>query len=156
MNPYVAKMIIDKVKEAGQEAKYAQEYNKVASNYEDAVKKAYGLEDAYDFLNQGSAGRLADIITSRVLGTVSPTVAEGRSDLNTYQPDLVNLMRLRRGGTSDAFQGAREAEIQLPNSNDPAAMLNWLRRNKPTQMAQPQETQTETNDVQSILSKYGY
>lgn len=124
MNSILLKALVEQQQKKAEQNKYAQAFNALESKYRDAMEKAYGLENAEDWLNEGSFGRTADVATSRILGLFPGEVSQGRSEMTAVNPMLVKLLRSQ--GFKDAFQGAREAEMQLPDENDPRAVLNYF------------------------------
>lgn len=125
MNAVLLKALMDDHKQSVQQGKYAQAFNALENRYRDAVEKAYGLEQAEDWLTQGWGGRASNIMKSRLLDFLgNPSVAFGRAEMTATNPLLVKM--LRDQGFKDAFQGAREAEMQLPDEDDPRAVLNYF------------------------------
>lgn len=125
MNTILLKALMDEQKQAGQQDKYARAFNALEKRYREGVENAYGLESAEDWLTKGWGGRAKNIAWSRFLDLVGdPQVAYGRGELTATNPLLVKL--LRDQGFKDAFQGAREAEMQLPDESDPRAVLNYF------------------------------
>jgi hypothetical protein len=135
-------------------------------SYENSVTYAVSIVDFLDdFTNETGAGRLADVITSRVLGSVfSKKVSAGRAGMRNMNPILVQL--LREKGFRDAFQGATEALMQIPDENDPVGMLNFFNKVRsmggiPYSMTDKRVNESKANsvpkaDVRSIAEKYGY
>ena len=67
---------------------------------------------------------------------------------------------IREKGVKDAFQGAAEAKMQLPDPDDVAAMLKWIKTNRealgmPSEQT-PVAPKTDANEYRSIMEKYGY
>lgn len=124
MNSILLEALVEQQQQRAKQSKYAQAFNALENKYRNAMEKAYGLENAEDWMTEGSLGRGADVATSRILGLFPGRVSEGRSEMTNVAPDLVYLLRSQ--GFKDAFQGAREAEMQLPNENDPRAVLNYF------------------------------
>lgn len=123
MNAVLLKALADDIKKQQQQQIYAERFNTLEKNYRDAMEKAYGLESADEFAREGSAGRAMDIMTSWALGVFPGRVAEGRAGMKEMNPLLVDLLRSQ--GFQDAFQGAREAEMQIPTTS--LGLLNFFK-----------------------------
>lgn len=165
MNSILMKALVDNYNNELQKQKYADEFNALEQKYRDSVEKAYGLNSADEFVKEGSLGRLNDIITSRVLGGLGvDRVNVGRAGMTATNPLLVKL--LRDQGFKDAFQGAREAEMQIPSESDPVAVLNYFdtvrqmgnipysprdKRLRPATLSDE-----AINKQRSLAEKYGY
>ena len=159
MNSVILKSLLDQQAKQQQQDRYNRAFNNFANAYENSVKMAYGLDDPYDFVREGSLMRLADIVGSRALDALgNARVAEGRQGLKNIQPQLAAL--LREKGIRDAFQGAAEAKMQLPDPDDVAAMLKWIKTNREATGTQsdvvPVAPKTDANEYRSIMEKYGY
>lgn len=163
MNAVLLKALMDDQKQAVQQDKYARAFNALEKRYRNAVENAYGLERAEDWLTKGWGGRAKNIAWSRFLDLVGdPQVAYGRGELTATNPLLVKL--LRDQGFKDAFQGAREAEMQLPDESDPRAVLNYFQAVRemggiPYSAGDPRVTPVKTTtptEWRSIAEKYEY
>lgn len=125
MNSILMKALVDNYNNELQKQKYADEFNALEQKYRDSVEKAYGLNSANDFIKEGTLGRAADVITSNILGALGvDRVNVGRAGMRAMNPLLVRLIRSQ--GFKDAFQGAREAEMQIPGENDITGTLNYF------------------------------
>ena len=167
MNAVLLKALVEQQQQRAKQDKYAQAFNALENRYRNAMEKAYGLENAEDWMGEGWSGRAANIATSRILDALgNERVAQGRSEMTAVNPMLVQLLRSQ--GFKDAFQGAREAEMQLPDENDPRAVLNYFQavremggipmsatdsRIKKTEQTQPKQ---KSGGWSSIAEKYGY
>lgn len=164
MNAVLLKALLEQGKKQQERDHYANVFNNLERDYRDSMEKAYGLESADDFTNETGAGRLADVIKSRILGSMfSKEVSAGRAGMRGMNPILTKL--LREQGFKDAFQGAREAEMQIPDESDPVAMLNFF--NKVRSMGNipvaadderliEQKPKVLKDEFRSIMEKYGY
>jgi hypothetical protein len=123
MNAVLLKALADDIKKQQQQQVYAEKFNTLEKNYRDAMEKAYGLESADEYAREGWFGRGADIAKSWLYGAFPGEVAEGRAGMKDMNPLLVDLLRSQ--GFQDAFQGAREAEMQIPTS--PLGLLNFFK-----------------------------
>ena len=125
MNTVLLKALMDDMAQQAKNQKYYDAFNALETEYRDAVEKAYGLEDADEYLREGWFGRAGDVITSRAKALAgNEDVALGRSKMEAVGPKIVRLVRSQ--GTRDAFQGAREAEIQIPDPDDPRQVLSYM------------------------------
>lgn len=164
MNPIFTKAILEQVKKEQQQNDYAQKFNALENRYRKGVEDAYGLSSADEWQGQGWGGRAANVATSIILDALGNSrVARGRSAMTATNPLLVSLLRSQ--GFKDAFQGAAEAKMQLPDESDPRAVLNYfdaLREaggipyNNNDPRIRRAENAERANEVQDILSKYGY
>lgn len=159
MNSLILKSLLDQQQRQAQQNRYNTAFNNFANAYENSVKQAYGLEDPYEFMREGPVNRLADIITSRTLSSLgNPRVSEGRAGLRNIEPQLTALIREK--GIKDAFQGAAEAKMQLPDADDVAAMLKWIKTNRESLNIPSEQTpvapKADANEYRSIMEKYGY
>lgn len=143
----------------------------IAQEYEEDVKKAYGLDDAYDFSKEGSFGRLADVITSRILGTFPGTVDEGRTGMSVIRPLYAFICSKQFQSAYHAVTGAQAHYPKDPDS--PYDVLSqikitkyelenlhgWqpsVKYKKNSQKKTPEETQKDIDEYESLLKKYGY
>lgn len=126
MNATLLKALVEQQQRQAARQRYADVFNALESSYRDSMEKAYGLNNADEFRREGELGRMADVATSRILGLFPGRVDEGRTGMRNMNPILVQL--LREKGFKDAFQGAREAEMQIPDESDPAGMLNFFEK----------------------------
>lgn len=164
MNAVLLKALMEQEKQAADRDMYAQKFNALEERYRRAVEQAYGLENAEDWMKEGWGGRAQNIFTSRFYDLIGvPRVAQGRSEMTATNPLLVALLRSQ--GFKDAFQGAREAEMQLPDESDPRAVLNYFQAVRemgkiPYSPRDKRLTQEEPatlkEDAKSIAEKYGY
>jgi len=164
MNATLLKALVDQQQQAQARQHYADVFNALESSYRDSMEKAYGLNDADEFRREGGLGRAADVATSRILGLFPGRVDEGRTGMRNMNPILVQL--LREKGFKDAFQGAAEALMQLPDESDPAGMLNFFEKVRamggiPYSLSDKRVNESKANsvpkaDIRSIAEKYGY
>lgn len=164
MNATLLKALVEQQQQAVQKQHYADVFNALEASYRDSMEKAYGLNNADDFRREGGLGRMADVATSRILGLFPGRVDEGRTGMRNMNPILVQL--LREKGFKDAFQGAREAEMQIPDESDPAGMLNFFDKVRamggiPYSLTDKRVNESKAQsvpkaDIRSIAEKYGY
>lgn len=164
MNATLLKALVEQQQQQAARQRYADVFNALESNYRDSMEKAYGLQSADDFRNEGGIGRALDVATSRILGLFPGRVDQGRTGMRNMNPILVQL--LREKGFKDAFQGAREAEMQIPDESDPAGMLNFFDYVRqmggiPYSASDKRINEAKANsvpktDIRSIAEKYGY
>lgn len=164
MNATLLKALVEQQQQAAKQQHYADVFNALETSYRDSMEKAYGLNNADDFRREGGLGRMADVATSRILGLFPGRVDEGRTGMRNMNPILVQL--LREKGFKDAFQGAREAEMQIPDESDPAGMLNFFDKVRamggiPYSLTDKRVNESKAQsvpkaDIRSIAEKYGY
>lgn len=164
MNATLLKALVGQQQQAAKQQHYADVFNALEGSYRDSMEKAYGLNNADDFRREGGLGRMADVATSRILGLFPGRVDEGRTGMRNMNPILVQL--LREKGFKDAFQGAREAEMQIPDESDPAGMLNFFDKVRamggiPYSLTDKRVNESKAQsvpkaDIRSIAEKYGY
>ena len=164
MNATLLKALVEQQQQAQARQHYADVFNALEASYRDSMEKAYGLDSADDFRREGGLGRAADVATSRILGLFPGRVDEGRTGMRNMNPILVQL--LREKGFKDAFQGAAEALMQLPDESDPAGMLNFFDKVRamggiPYSMTDKRVNESKAQsvpkaDIKSIAEKYGY
>lgn len=164
MNATLLKALVEQQQQAAKQQHYADVFNALEASYRDSMEKAYGLNNADDFRREGGLGRLGDVALSRVLGLFPGRVDEGRTGMRNMNPILVQL--LREKGFKDAFQGAREAEMQIPDESDPAGMLNFFDKVRamggiPYSLTDKRVNESKAQsvpkaDIKSIAEKYGY
>lgn len=159
MNAVLLKALVDQQKQQAQRDRYAQAFNALEADYRKAVEDAYGLKSADDWLKEGSPERTAEVLTSNILSAFgNDRVNRGRAGTRNMEPALVQLLRSQ--GFKDAFQGAREAELQIPTGNNIEATLKFFDRVRSMggipRNAQQQPKQTDVQEIRSIAEKYGY
>lgn len=127
MNTILLKALADDIKKEEQRQDALRMVHKMATNYYKGVRDAYNIEDISELGLPWSGERIGQVITSRAKGAINdPTVFAGRTAISadTMEPLFVQL--LKHQGVRDAFQGAREAEIQLARFSNPPSVVNFF------------------------------
>ena len=105
-------------------------FYKAADIYENDVKKAYGLADAYTFLNETFLNRIGDVITSRVLGLFPGRVDDGRGGLRGagYMFGWMCSKQFQ-----NAYHAITGAQAHFPKDKDsPMEVLRMIKETKYT------------------------
>lgn len=171
MNAVLLKALMDQNTKEAQRLDSLKKVRSLQAEYNQGVKDAYGIENIEELGNPWSYDRIAQVMTSRAkdLAGIDPKVSAGRAAISERKMQPLFIQLLRNQGVRDAFQGAREAEMQLPTFSDPRSVVGFFNsleellggtatpfsapRNK--KQVQKQEGAT-TTEYDELLKKYGY
>ena len=174
MNAVLLKALMDKSTKDMQRQDSLAKVRSLQADYNQGVKDAYGIENIEELGNPWSYDRIGQVITSRAkdVAGVDPVVSAGRAAISERKMGPLFIQLLRNQGVRDAFQGAREAEMQEPDWSDPRSVVGFFnsleellggtqtpfsepRRKQETMQTPAQNTQPAT-EYDTLLKKYGY
>lgn len=171
MNAVLLKALMDQNTKNAQRLDSLNKVRSLQAEYNQGVKDAYGIENIEELGNPWSYDRIGQVITSRAkdLTGVDPVVSAGRAAISERKMQPLFIQLLRNQGVRDAFQGAREAEMQLPTFSDPRSVVGFfnsleeLLGGTPTPFSAPrskkeipQQESAPATEYDSLLKKYGY
>lgn len=129
MNTILLKALMDDAKKEAQREDALQMVRGMAEDYYQGVRDAYNIENLSELGTPWSSNRIGQVITSRVKNMMNdPTVMAGRDAISSDEMEPLFVQLLRHQGVRDAFQGAREAEMQLPKFNNPLSVIGFFGR----------------------------
>ena len=171
MNAVLLKALMDQNTKEAQRLDSLKKVRSLQAEYNQGVKDAYGIENIEELGNPWSYDRIAQVLTSRAkdLTGVDPKVSAGRAAISERKMQPLFIQLLRNQGVRDAFQGAREAEMQVPDWSDPRSVVGFfnsleeLLGGKVTPFSAPRNKKevskkenTSTTEYDELLKKYGY
>lgn len=153
MNAVLLKALMDKNTKDMQRQDSLAKVRSLQADYIQGVKDAYGIENIEELGNPWSRDRIGQVITSRAkdLAGIDPVVSAGRAAISERKMGPLFIQLLRNQGVRDAFQGAREAEMQEPDWSDPRSVVGFfnsleeLLGGTPTPFSEPRRKQTQTS-----------
>lgn len=174
MNAVLLKALMDKSTKDMQRQDSLAKVRSLQADYNQGVKDAYGIENIEELGNPWSYDRIGQVITSRAkdFTGVDPVVSAGRAAISERKMGPLFIQLLRNQGVRDAFQGAREAEMQEPDWSDPRSVVGFFNsleellggtptpfsepRRKQEAMQTPAQNNQPVTEYDALLKKYGY
>lgn len=128
MNAVLLKALMDQNTKEAQRLDSLKKVRSLQAEYNQGVKDAYGIENIEELGNPWSYDRITQVMTSRAkdLTGVAPKVSAGRAAISERKMQPLFIQLLRNQGVRDAFQGAREAEMQEPDWSDPRSVVGFF------------------------------